>query len=266
MHKIKVSHESPISLLEKSEFYNDYQYGLCHLFKDPAYYEYFRSYKDGGGYVLLDNSLFELEKPFSLSEFAKIVKDFQPDEYIIPDSLDNTQETITNVILWKKYLDIPGKAIGVVQGSTWKELEDCFKFLSEEPTIKKIAISFNSIPFGSKQNENYAIDCGINRYAFLLKQWADGRMKKPLHLLGCSLPQEFKYYLDCPFRDYIDSVDTSNPVLHGMMGLKYDAVRGLINKVSTKMNDLMHEDVDETQLETIYYNALAFRRYLNGNY
>ena len=39
---IKVSHESPIALLEKSLEYNDYQYCLVHLMEEqPEYCEWF---------------------------------------------------------------------------------------------------------------------------------------------------------------------------------------------------------------------------------
>ena len=41
---------------------------------------------------------------------------------------------------------------------------------------------------------------------------------KPHHLLGCGLPQEFKFYKEM---HWIDSVDTSNPVMHGMHDIRY---------------------------------------------
>ena len=39
-----VSHESPISILEESKEYNDYDYALVHLFEThPEYYEFFKN-------------------------------------------------------------------------------------------------------------------------------------------------------------------------------------------------------------------------------
>ena len=40
-----------------------------------------------------------------------------------------------------------------------------------------------------------------------------------VHLLGCALPQEFGYYSDFPF---IESIDTSNPIIHGLEWIKYN--------------------------------------------
>ena len=38
-----VSHESPISMLDESRNYNDYDYALVHLFeKYPEYYNFFK--------------------------------------------------------------------------------------------------------------------------------------------------------------------------------------------------------------------------------
>ena len=39
-----VSHESPISILDKSKEYNNYDYALVHLFEThPKYYEFFQN-------------------------------------------------------------------------------------------------------------------------------------------------------------------------------------------------------------------------------
>jgi len=57
-----VSHESPISILDKSQSYNDYDYALVHLFEThPQYYDYFKNSVKLGREVLLDNSIFNLE-------------------------------------------------------------------------------------------------------------------------------------------------------------------------------------------------------------
>ena len=38
------------------------------------------------------------------------------------------------------------------------------------------------------------------------------------HLLGCQLPQEFKFYKDM---SWITSCDTSSPIVHGLLLKKY---------------------------------------------
>ena len=61
-----VSHESPISFLEQSRSYNDYDYALVHLFEThPEYYQFFKDSIKLGRQVLLDNSIFELGESFA---------------------------------------------------------------------------------------------------------------------------------------------------------------------------------------------------------
>ena len=63
-----VSHETPISFLDESKSYNDYDYALVHLFEThPEYYSFFKSSLLEGREVLLDNSIFELKEAFDSS-------------------------------------------------------------------------------------------------------------------------------------------------------------------------------------------------------
>lgn len=69
---IEVSHESPISILDKSLEYNDYAYALVHLFEThPDYYNFFKNLVDENKCsVLLDNSIFELGKSFKSNQIC----------------------------------------------------------------------------------------------------------------------------------------------------------------------------------------------------
>ena len=67
---IKVSHESPLSMLEISRTYNDYDYALVHLFEThPGYFNFFEDSIKRGRHVILDNSIFELGKAFDSRKF-----------------------------------------------------------------------------------------------------------------------------------------------------------------------------------------------------
>ena len=71
-----VSHESPISMLEKSRDYNDYDYALVHLFEShPKYYDFFKESLLMDRDVLLDNSIFELGEAFDNAKAALIGSD-----------------------------------------------------------------------------------------------------------------------------------------------------------------------------------------------
>ena len=62
---IKVSHETPLCLLEDSRLFNDYDYCLPHLLdQEPGYLEYFRKAKAAGRDIIMDNSLLELGEAY----------------------------------------------------------------------------------------------------------------------------------------------------------------------------------------------------------
>ena len=84
-------------------------------------------------------------------------------------------------------------------------------------------------------------------------------IKKPIHLLGCALPQEFGFYknIGCGVTN-IESIDTSNPVLHGMEGYRYTD-EWLDFKSSTKMATIMGESATPQQVADVFYNIGKFR-------
>jgi hypothetical protein len=81
-----------------------------------------------------------------------------------------------------------------------------------------------------------------------------------VHLLGCALPQEFGYYADFPF---IESVDTSNPIIHGLQGVRYNSL-GLLTKSSTKI-DKIEEEITTERLYDINYNLIRFKNFIKDS-
>ena len=88
-----VSHETPISLLDESREYNDFDYALVHLFEThPEYYSFFKQSLLQGREVLLDNSIFELGYAFDSEKFAHYVNELKPTYYIVPDVLEDSSK------------------------------------------------------------------------------------------------------------------------------------------------------------------------------
>lgn len=260
---IKIAHEAPLCIMPHVREMTDYCYALVHLFEECSeYYDYFLESKKLGRTVLLDNSIFELGVAFDSDKFASWVEKLQPQEYIVPDSLEDTDTTIKNFDKWlSTYKDLPGKKIGVVQGKTYKEIVECYKYLSDK--ADKIAISFDY--------SYYLVTAlGINKYHqycngryHLINSLLDGgfiNTNKPHHLLGCSLPVEFGFYgSNYAKYKFIDSLDTSNPVVNGMHNIKYESL-GVKDKLSIKLIECFYvKSVKKEGLDLIDYNIKQFR-------
>ena len=61
----------------------------------------------------------------------------------------------------------------------------------------------------------------------------------------------------------IASIDTSNPVVHGIKGIAYTHT-GLDRKESIKLADLFETSVTIPQLDIIEWNTAVFRWFING--
>lgn len=263
-HKILVAHESPISMLDNSLAYNDYDYALVHLFEThPEYYEFFKRSLERGRQVLLDNSIFELGKAFDGDKFAGYVSELKPSFYIVPDVLEDGYATVKSFIdFTEKNKGLPGLKIGAIQGKCFDELVDCYRFMSENADY--IAISFDF---------SYYIITGTGKTK--LERWCTGRQKfindlisagvwnwnKPHHLLGCSLAKEFRYYI---IRNVwnIRSCDTSNPIVAGILEKRYNGDLGLQDKPSIKLADLIDHKATNKQIADAYHNTVCFKQIL----
>jgi hypothetical protein len=248
----------PISLLNESRNFNNYDYCLVHLLdENPEYFQFFKDSLNMGRTVILDNSVFELEEAFDPDAFADKISILQPTEYIIPDVLDNADATIENVYKWLKDYDLPGKTIGVIQGQSVADAVRCYREIS--PLVDKVAVSFNCA-FYTGNSDDKLENWMLGRQSFMRFMFTSDiiNVHQPVHLLGCSLPQEFKFYKQPEF-SFIESVDTSNPIVHAINGIRYTD-EGLTDKVSTKLIEyLSHTDFD---MELIKYNVDMFRSFV----
>lgn len=263
-HKILVSHEAPISLIKEVSAMIDYEYCLVHLYDSiPAYADFYKKSKLNNREVLLDNSIFELGKAFEADKFVKIVEELQPTYYIVPDVLEDGYATCESFHNFnKEYKSVTGLKIGAIQGKCYDEIVDCYKYMSDNADY--IAISFD-----------FSYYVGTGRGSTKLERWCDGRKRlinnliddsiwnwnKPHHLLGCSLSKEFRYYVDENIYN-IRSIDTSNPIVAGIKGMRYSGDLGLNDKPSVKLADLINHEVTSDEKENIIYNINQFKNIL----
>lgn len=279
MNDIELYHEMPLSML--LDGYEDKlgisgHYALVHLYeKHQEYFNYSVRRLRMGYTVILDNSIFELGKAFDADRFAFWIKELVKYAgksnvkknlvYIIPDALDEPETTVSQCRdFLKLHGRLPGKKMAVAQGRTMGDLIWCYDKLDSLADMDRIGVSFNCEAY-----DKYAKE-GMSK----LEGWSEGRkafvkqlefkhgtrLPTPLHLLGCSLPQEFQAYQT---NENIVSIDTSNPVVHGIKEIPYTC-NGLQAKESIKLADLFLTECTSRQLEIIKWNTAAFRWFANG--
>lgn len=261
---MKIAHEAPLSIIDKVDSLTDYSYFLVHLFEESAeYLDWAKRVVESGRETILDNSIFELETAFDAEKFAEWVRIIKPTYYIVPDALEQKNLTIEQYDdFMMKYPNLPGQAIGVAQGKSYTEMVECYQYLVK--SCDKVAISFDYSFFEAWfPNEKTKYHKWMKGRQRLLKQMLDEGIidtNKPHHLLGCGLPREFIAYRGY---DWIDSVDTSNPVVAGLKGMLYQEIDNawtLDDKPSEKLFTLINTKVTEKQLQDILHNIEKFKK------
>jgi len=281
-----VAHEAPLQIMKRVRELTDYCYCLVHLLEEnKEYRDFFFESKKMGRKIILDNSLYELGEAYNHDLFFNWVLELGPDEYIIPDVF---QDYEANIKSFEEFLgkfdthSVRGKRIGVIQGKNYQELKDSYLFMSQH--ADKIAISFGYDYYWQQALEN----CEESIYktitnntlnnqkrikevwkptAFatfrpkLLKQLIDDNIidyNKPHHLLGCGLPTEFINYTGDLY-SFVESIDTSHPVLMGYNLKSYEYAVNLEHKISEKMVDIFNNNISDIQLECIENNISFFK-------
>jgi len=261
MNKFKVSHEVPLCLLEQNKKWSDYDYILPHLLdKFPIYESYMRNAKLEGRYLIMDNSLHELGEPYSEDRLLHWVNELKPNEFIVPDLWENPIGTMQLAESWTKK-DIPKETtkVAVVQSKSFEMARDVyirFKTLG----YKKIAFSYGASYYNKvSKHSNPYLGKALGRIQVISNLYNEGIISPTdrIHLLGCSVPQEFGWYNGMEF---IETIDTSNPIMSGYDEILYDGY-GLDTKPKTKIDDIIDASLEdiETKMHVIRYNLNKFK-------
>lgn len=288
-----IAHEAPLSLMSVVRPLTDYDYCLVHLLEESQdYLNFFEESKLQDRRIIMDCSLFELGEAYNSDRYYEWLLKIDPDEYIVPDVWQNTDKNIDSFKEFTSKYDLSklsGKKIGVLQGETYEDFERCYKFL--DPLTDKIAISFGYDYYwnnfsgnmkevlevlGKKHTEDQEEELDSNIIDEELKplSFCLGRItlieklksnniiniNKPHHLLGCGLPAEFSHYKQDPGEfAFLESLDTSHPVIAGFFNKSYQNEHTLSSKTKIKMVEIFDQSVDTNQFTTILNNIRIFR-------
>jgi hypothetical protein len=259
---VKISHEVPRCLLYDSENFNDYDYALVHLLEeDETYREYFLEARDKGRYIILDNSLHELGEAYNDAGLLKWVELLRPNEFIIPDVWEDRDASVVNARKWAS-IELPEgvEKVAVVQATTIHEAATCYQTY-RDLGYQKIAFSYGASYYNDVvPHPNKDLGKALGRLSVISALYKTKviSQRDRIHLLGCSVPQEFGWYkgYEC-----IESIDTSNPVMAALEGIRYTTA-GLDKKPKANMNDYYYMLGNEVNWDLLTDNLTRFR-YIN---
>ena len=263
---MKVSHELPLGLMHYGYEWNDYDYCLPHLIDQYEQYKlYFQKARTDGRFIICDNGLFE-GVVHTTEDLLSKINLIQPDIFIVPDTWNDSAATLRNAKEWmnnyKSELPEGVELMAVCQGKTMGELITTYQTLLDLG-YRHIAFNHSSIAYQDHYSvigkEKPLLAAMYGRMEFIRQLVLTDIIDKNVyhHLLGASLPQEYMVYGDW---DFIKSGDTSNPILVGAEGIRYDA-NGIDWKPKEKLEYYFEKDLSG-KIDDIIFNVQKFKQYV----
>lgn len=260
---IKISHEVPISLFEYNTEWSDYDYCLpIFVDKYPEYRQYFLDQRERDRFIIMDNSLFE-GYSHTTQDLLEKIDLIKPDIFIVPDEWNDSTITAKNAKHWLQYkMPMRTKLMVVLQGKTVSDIHLLYQ-QCVDLGYTHFAFNHSSIVYQELGgSENTLANQSVGRVLLIQFLLSQNIIKDHhyIHLLGASTPQEFTFYRDA-IPTVINSVDTSNPIICGALGIRYTET-GLLEKPKEKIEEFMEINLD-TKLEDIIFNVNKFKEFCN---
>ena len=262
---MKVSHELPLCLLSKSKELNDYDFCLpTYWFKSDQYKNYFNQAKLEDRFIIADNGLFEGDS-FTENQLIEFVNEVQPDIFVIPDVWNDATLSLRNAKRWvdmKEILPKNTKLMAVIQCTDYR-IGSLLYGQYIDLGVEAIAFNHSSTAYQDFfPHKNISVSKMMGRIYFINKLKVNNIIDNTVyhHLLGCAIPDEFKYY--GKGYEFIKSLDTSNPVVWGCKGISYDENITSIEKPLEKIEEFFNENLDSRIEEHIFNTINKFKSYI----
>jgi hypothetical protein len=265
MKTIKISHEVPLCLLEESLTFCDYQYALPHLLESNETYRlHFLRCKNKGVEIYMDNSLHELGHSMDADVLLKWIDILEPSNFFIPDVWEDCTASIVNAKYWSK-IQLPKNTtkVAVVQAKSINEAIRCTQTYIDLG-YEKIAYSYGASYYNDiYPHINKDLGKALGRLKMISTLYSNGVLlpTSRVHLLGTACPIEFSLYkgIKC-----IESVDTSNPIMAAVDGIKYNNL-GTHSKPKSNMNSCSNIDYKDINMELLNHNVETFKNIIKTN-
>lgn len=281
--KVHFGYIAPIEYLDFVPKKAKFHLCLAHLLPNPTYAEFYKKRQEQGDLIFMDNSAFEFGGSIEEDKLLELIAagGFTPNVIVAPDYPG--QKASKTILSTKKFIKtleregIKSMVMGVPQSvvGDWKGWLDAFDHMQSLTGV--IGLSILGIP-NAAQSQTGTKDITYNRlWAMDQIQACDGWTHDGVwyHALGAGSPSEFRMQaertrnINDHDRVAIHSLDTSSPIWHGILGIKYDdSATGLIKGKSPKhVNfDIKRATGDkfEKQKECILHNIKYVEAALNN--
>lgn len=228
MKKIKYGYISPIEYQHLIPESADFHLILAHLLDNKKYVEFYKEKIKRGDTVILDNSAFEFKRALSADEIFGFIdrSGIEPTYVVAPDyPFEDWKQTMASTLSFiqqvkdksYKVMAVPQSTKGDVKG--WMQ---GYQQMYDNPDIDVIGMSILGIPnaFCSLTGTE---DVAYNRVfatQYILDTTAVKPGRKWHHYLGLGGgPREILLQRQL---ELMDSNDSSSPIWHGYLGIKYD--------------------------------------------
>lgn len=247
---MKIAHISTINSLEQISSKGDIEFCLAPYCKNEDYKKYFKSSRK---FIILDNGVAE-DILISDEDLVELALSMLVDELIIPDVIGDYKKTkkMREKFMDKYYAKLNDAGIqiqSVVQGKTLKEYEECLKEISEDSRINTIGIPFR-INYADFKGETKEQNNMSNRIFFILIF----EFFKPIHCLGCNLPEEFEVLKHMKIR----SIDSKLMARYGL-NMK---IFNFNDKEKSKKKLFVDKDLNDAQIKCAIKNIKKLKESL----
>jgi len=259
---MKISHEVPLDLLKSSTYFNDYYFCLPYYYVRNNEYKNYYLNRDKSKICILDCGLFEGEL-LEDDRLLEIINEVKPTYFIIPDVWNKDLDSLNNAKKWinnyKNKLPKETELMGVIQCT---DLEIGTKLYLDYLELGLKAISFNHSSEAYDlifPHPNKSISKSLGRIYFINNLYNNKIIDSSVyhHLLGCNSSLELSTYKSANF-SFINSVDTSNPIIFGCKEIKYN-ISNMWDKPKEKIEEFFYNELTPEQLICIYSNIKIFR-------
>jgi len=228
MKKVKYGYISPVKYQHLIPESADFHLILAHLLDNQEYVDFYKEKIKRGDQVILDNSAFEFKRALSATEILGFIErsGIQPTYVVAPDYpfLDWKETMASTLSFIQQVKDQPYKIMAVPQSvkGDVKGWMQCYQGMYDNPNISIIGMSILGIPnaFCSLTGTD---DIAFNRvYAtqYILENTTVKPGRKWHHYLGLGGgPREILLQRGL---ELMDSNDSSSPIWHGYLGIKFD--------------------------------------------